>query len=129
MILWAEIIMHFSSPCIGTPNGFGQGGAMGGSSGSNSSRADISSSSGSINLIPRVFFFSQTPLYGHPLNMDTLLLWTVCFVPRERKLLLFFKFNPHNKDTPLIRTLSVALSRSVCINAVWMYLSPKVQVK
>ena len=100
--------MGFSSPCIGTPGGFGQGGAMGGSSGSNGSGANISSSSGSINLISRVFFYSQTSLYGHPLNMDTLLLWTVCFFPRERKLLLFFKFNPHNKDTPLIRTLSVA---------------------
>ena len=22
---------------------------------------------------------------GHPLNMDTSLLWTVCFVPEERK--------------------------------------------
>ena len=98
MILWADIIMGFSSPCIGTPGGFGQGGAMGGSSANISSRI----------LIPRILFYSQTPLYGHPLNMDILLLWTVCFVPREKKLLLFFKFNPHNKDTPLIRTLSVA---------------------
>ena len=95
--------MGFSSPCIGTPGGFGQGGALVDSSGSNGSSANISSSSSSINLIPRVFFYSQTPLYGHPLNMDPLL-WTVCFVPRERKLLLFFKFNPHNKDTSLIYT-------------------------
>ena len=88
--------MGFSSPCIGTPAGFGQGGAMGGSSGSNGSSANISSSNSSINLIPRV-------QYEH-----LVILWTVCFVPRKRKLLLFFKFNPHNKDTPLIRTLSVA---------------------
>ena len=65
--------MGFSSPCIGTPGGFGQGGAMGGSS------ANISSSMSSLNLIPRVLFYSQTPLYGHPRNMDTLLLWTVFF--------------------------------------------------
>ena len=25
--------------------------------------------------------YSQTLLYGHPLNMNTSLLWTVCFVP------------------------------------------------
>ena len=100
--------MGFSSPCIGTPGGFGQGGDIGGSSGSNSSRVDISSSSSGINLIPRILFYSQTPLYGHPLNMDILLLWTVCFVPGERKLLLFFKFNPHNRDNPLIWTLFVA---------------------
>ena len=81
--------MGFSSPCIGTPGGFGQDGAMGGSSGSNSSSANISSSSSSINLIPKVFFYSQTPLYGHPLIMDTLLLWTVCFVAGERKPLHF----------------------------------------
>ena len=65
--------MGFSSPCIGTPAGFGQGGAMGGNSGSNGSSANISSSNSSINLIPRVFFYSQTPLYWHPLNMNTLL--------------------------------------------------------
>ncbi|CAH3178356.1 unnamed protein product, partial [Porites lobata] len=40
------IIMGFSSPCIGTPGGFGQGGAMGGSSANISSRI----------LIPRILF-------------------------------------------------------------------------
>ena len=32
---------------------------------------------------------TQTSLYGHPLNTDTLLLRTVCFVPGERKPLHF----------------------------------------
>ena len=98
MILQVEIIVGFSSPCIDTPGGFGQGGAMGGSSGSNGSGANISSSSGSINLIPRVFFYSQTPLYGHPLNMDTLLLWTVCFSPGKES--SYFSLN----STHIIRT-------------------------
>ena len=87
MVLWVEIIMGFSSPCTGTPGGFGQGGAISGSSCSNS--GSISSSSSSINPIPRSLFYSQTPLYEHPLNMDTFSLWTVCFVPEERKLLHF----------------------------------------
>ena len=29
--------------------------------------------------------YSATPLHGHPLDTDTSLLCTVCFVPRERK--------------------------------------------
>ena len=33
--------------------------------------------------------YSQTSLYGHPLNTDSSLLWTVCFVPGERKPLHF----------------------------------------
>ena len=49
---------------------------------------------------------SETPVYGHPLNTDTSLLWTVCFVPGERKPLHFLQII--NKDTPLIRTLSIA---------------------
>ena len=81
--------MGLSSPCIGTPGGFEQGGMTIVSNGSNSSHADISSSSSSINLIPKVLFYSQTLLYGHPLIMDTLLSWTVCFVAGERKPLHF----------------------------------------
>ena len=42
---------------------------------------------------------SQTPLYGHPLNMDTSLLRTVCFVPGERRSLHFLNYGqPVNKD-------------------------------
>ena len=78
----SSFIIGFSSPCTGTPGGFGQGGAMGGSSANISCR-------GSINLIPRVLFYSQTPLYGHPLDVDTSLLQTVCFVSGKRKLLHF----------------------------------------
>ena len=48
MILWAEIIMGFSSPCIGTPGGFEPGGMKSVSSGSNSSHANINSISSSI---------------------------------------------------------------------------------
>ena len=111
--------MDFSSPCIGTPDGFGQGGAMSGSSGSS---ANVSSSSSSINLIPKVLFYSQTPLYGHPLNMNTLLYYgQFALSPGKGSPYIFSKFNRHNKDTPLIRTLSVP------INGVWLYLSPKVQ--
>ena len=104
MILWVEIITCFSSPCIGTPGSFGQGGVIGGSSGS------ISSSSSSINLIPKVLFYSQTPLYGHPLNMDSLLcLW-------EKKALTFSLNStriirtPHYTDTffgPFLSVLTV----------------------
>ena len=36
-----------------------------------------------------VVIYSQTPLYGHPLNMDSSLLRTVCFVPGIRKPLHF----------------------------------------
>ena len=35
------------------------------------------------------FKYSQSPLYGQPLNKDTSLLQTVCFVPGERKPLHF----------------------------------------
>ena len=38
----------------------------------------------SIHLI-RTPFYSRTPLYEHPLNKDTSLSLTVCFVPGERK--------------------------------------------
>ena len=41
----------------------------------------------------------------NPLNMDTSLLWTGCFVPEEgESLYTFSKFNPLNTDTPLIWT-------------------------
>ena len=114
--------MGFSSPCIGTPGGFGQGGAMGGSSGSNGSSTNVSNSSSSFNLIPNVLFYSQTPLYGHPLNMNTLLYYgQFALSPGKGSPYIFSKFNWHNKDTPLIRTLSVP------IKGVWLYLSPKVQ--
>ena len=35
------------------------------------------------------FLYSQTLFYGHPLNTDTSLLWTVCFVPGEKNPLHF----------------------------------------
>ena len=114
--------MGFSSPCIDTPDGFGQRGAMGGSSGCNGGSANVSSSSSSINLIPKVLFYSQTPLYGHPLNMNTLLYYgQFALSAGKGSPYIFSKFNRHNKNTPLIRTLSVP------INGVWLYLSPKVQ--
>ena len=52
------------------------------------------------------FLYSQTLFYGHPLNTDTSLLWTVCFVPGEKTPYIFSKFNPLNTDTSLIRTIS-----------------------
>ena len=54
--------MGFSSPCIGTPGGFEQGGMKSVSSGSNSSHADIALVV-AFNLILRVLFCSQTSLY------------------------------------------------------------------
>ena len=65
---------------------------------------------------------------------DTHLIWTPCyygqFALSPGKESSYFSLNSTRIiRTPLIRTLSVALSRSVCINAVWLYLSPKVQVK
>ena len=36
-----------------------------------------------------LLLYSQTSLSGHPLNTDTSLLWTICFVPREREPLHF----------------------------------------
>ena len=41
-----------------------------------------------------ISMYSQTPLYWHPLKMDTLLLWTVCFVPWVRKPLHFLYIQP-----------------------------------
>ena len=52
--------------------------------------------------------YSQTLLYRHPLNMNTSLLWRVCFVPGERRL---FTFNTDTFYGPL----------SVGINGVWLY--------
>ena len=44
--------------------------------------------------------YSQSPLYRrHPLIKETSLLWTVCFVPWEKSLCIFSKFNPLKKDT------------------------------
>ena len=37
------------------------------------------------SLVPSLFNYSQTLLYGHPLNIDTSLLRTVCIVHWERK--------------------------------------------
>ena len=74
------------------------------------------------------FDYSQTPLRGHPLNMDTLLLRTVCFVPGERQPLRFSKFNPLNTDSPLIPIRSISMAIFIfygCINRIWMYFSPK----
>ena len=77
--------MHFSSPCIGTPGGFEQGGMKSVSSGSKSSHAD-NNSVVAFNLILRVLF----SLYGHPLNKDMHLDITNSFliVSGERKALL-----------------------------------------
>ena len=59
---------------------------------------------------------SQTALYGHPLNMHTSLLWTVCFVPWGKKGLTFSLTSTH-----LIRTLSMVPSLYVRINGVLLY--------
>ena len=42
--------------------------------------------------------YSKTPLSGPPLNTDTSLSRTVCFVPGESPY-IFSKFNPLNTDT------------------------------
>ena len=42
--------------------------------------------------------YSQSLLYGHPLNMNTSLLWRVCFVPGERRP---FTFNTDTFYGPL----------------------------
>ena len=34
-------------------------------------------------------YVERNPLYGHPLDTDNSLLWTVCFVPWKRKPLHF----------------------------------------
>ena len=47
--------------------------------------------------------YSRIPLYGHPLNTDTLLLRAVCFVPGGKKLHTYSL----TTDTPLIWTLSI----------------------
>ena len=47
----------------------------------------------SIRVI-RTSRYSRTPLYEHPLNKDTSLSRTVCFVPRERKPLHFLYIQP-----------------------------------
>ena len=52
--------------------------------------------------------YSRTPLYEHPLNKDTSLSRTVCFVPGEESPYIFSSFNSHNTDTILILTLSMA---------------------
>ena len=58
---------------------------------------------------------SQSPLYGHSFYTHTSLLRTVCLLPGESNPLHFpaLKFNPLNKDTPLIRKLSMAPSWSI----------------
>ena len=53
---------------------------------------------------------SQTPLYRHPLNIDTSLLRTVCFVPVKKS--HTFSVN----STPLKQTLSMAPSVPSRIN-------------
>ena len=60
--------------------------------------------------------YSQTD----PLNTNTLLLGTVCFVPGESKPshIFFSKFNLLNTDNPLVWTLSMA-PLSVRIDRVW----------
>ena len=53
--------------------------------------------------------YSPTPLYGHPLNMDTSLLRTVCFVPEEKSPYIFSKFNPLYTDSSLSVLIKVRL--------------------
>ena len=43
--------------------------------------------------------YSQSLLYRHLLNSDTLLLWTVCFVLGERNPYILSIFSPLNMDT------------------------------
>ena len=64
--------MGFSSPCIGTPGGFEQGGMKSVSSGSNSSHADINSISSSIQPHSQ----GSLPQSNLALYMDTHLIWT-----------------------------------------------------
>ena len=59
--------------------------------------------------------YSQTPLNGHPLNTDTSLLRTVCFVPGESPY-IFSKFNPLNMDT----FYGPHRVRTCCINGDWL---------
>ena len=49
------------------------------------------------------------------------LLRTVCFVHEERKPLHFFKFNPLNTDTPLIRSLSMTTFIFYAVLTGWLY--------
>ena len=48
--------------------------------------------------LKKFHYYSQTPLYGHPLSTDTSLLWTGFFVPVESPY-IFSKFNWLNTDT------------------------------
>ena len=50
---------------------------------------------GKLNL--QIFFnyYSQTPLYGRPLNTDTSLLWTISSVSRERNSVTFSLNSTH----------------------------------
>ena len=55
--------------------------------------------------------YSQTPPYGQPLNTDTSLLRTFCFVPGERKPGLRLSLN----STRLIRTRTFSMAASVSV--------------
>ena len=50
-----------------------------------------------IKLSVLMFIYYRTPLHGHPLNMDTSLLPSLFFVPRENPC-IFFKSNPLNTE-------------------------------
>ena len=68
-------------------------------------------------------FCTQAMLYGHPLNMDTSLLRTVCFLPGEKKALTFslnltrlLYGHPVNTDTFLQLPQCPYLKRFDCIS-------------
>ena len=53
--------------------------------------------------------------------MDTLLLWTVCFVAGGKNLYIFFLFSPLNMDTCEYKPFLMPPSVSILINRVWLY--------
>ena len=57
--------------------------------------------------------YSRTPLYGHPLNMDTSILQTFPLSLKKASPHIFSKLNSLNMDTPFIRTLFMASSVSI----------------
>ena len=65
---------------------------------------------------------SQTPLYVHRLNTETSLLWTVCFVPGERKPNIFpITIQPALYKHPVTMDTFFYSPFSVHINGVWLY--------
>ena len=62
--------------------------------------------------------YTQTPLYGHPLNMDTSLLRIDCFVPEERKT-LHFLFNSTRLKQTLPRPPQCLYKRGLTVDQLY----------